>query len=60
MEGNTSPMTDDGLEFDSLEDDFERFEYAQYIINTTPEERPEVSKESEEAALKWMEDSRTP
>lgn len=55
MNFNTSPMTDDSsLDFYNLEDDDERFEYAQYIINTPEEDRPEISKENAEAALEWL------
>ena len=55
MNNNTSPMTDDGaLEFNSIEDDDERWEYAQYIINTPEEDRPEISAEDAAAALEWL------
>jgi hypothetical protein len=55
MNSNPSPLTDDGtLDFDDLQDDDERWEYAQYIVNTPEEERPEISKEDAEAALEWL------
>ena len=55
MNSNPSPLTDDGaLDFDNLQDDDERWEYAQYIVNTPEEERPEISKEDAQAALEWL------
>lgn len=55
MEYNFSPMTDDGsFSFDSLQDDDERWEYAQYIVNTPEEDRPEISDADAEAALNWL------
>jgi hypothetical protein len=55
MENVSSPLTDDAeLEFYSLSDDDERFEYAQYIVNTPEEDRPEISKEDAAAALDWL------
>lgn len=55
MENVSSPLTDEAeLEFYSLSDDDERFEYAQYIVNTPEEDRPEISKEDADAALEWL------
>jgi len=55
MNPNTSPLTDDGsFDFDNLQDDDERWEYAQYIVNTPAEDRPEISEENAAAALDWL------
>jgi hypothetical protein len=52
-----SPMTDEGLEFESLTTDRERFEYSQYIVNTPPKDRPELTEDNAKAALSWAEDN---
>lgn len=48
-------LEEDGVSFDALEDDDARFEFAQYVINTPPQDRPEISEEDAAAALAWME-----
>ena len=40
--------------FDTIEDEFDRFEFAMYIVNTAPEDRPEVSEEDALEALDWL------
>jgi hypothetical protein len=40
--------------WDTLEDDGERFEFAQYVVNTAPEDRTEISPSDAEDALAWM------
>ena len=57
MDENYSPMTEEGLEFSAIDDEDEKFEYAQYIINTPRSMRPEVSESSERAALEWLKDN---
>lgn len=42
--------------FETIEDDFDRFEFAMYIVNTPPEERPEVSESDAEEALAWLQE----
>lgn len=55
MNINSSPLTDEGkFSFNSLTSDDERWEYAQYIVNTPAEDRPEISEEDAEAALAWL------
>lgn len=45
---------EDDLTFDALKDDDARFEYAQYIVNTAPKDRPEISESDAKDALDWM------
>lgn len=48
-------IEEDGVSFDALETDDEKFEFAQYVVNTPPEDRPEVSEADAALALQWME-----
>lgn len=48
-------LSNEGVVWDTLEDDDERFEYVQYIINTPEEDRPELTDEDVQAALNWAE-----
>ena len=47
-------LGEDESGWDSLETDWERFEFAQYIVNTPPEDRSEISDADAGAALAWM------
>lgn len=48
-------LEEDTTQFATLTDDDAKFEYAQYVINTPPEDRPEISEDDAKAALDWME-----
>lgn len=48
-------LSNEGLVWDTLKDDDERFEYVQYIINTPEADRPELTPEDVAAALSWAE-----
>lgn len=45
---------DSPVRFSDCETDEQRFEFAQYIVNTPASDRPEVSDEEAAAALSWM------
>ena len=54
----TEPLitTTEDVDWDLLTEDDDRFEYASYVVNTAPEDRPEISEVSAKAALAWISD----
>jgi hypothetical protein len=55
MARNLPPVMIEDVQFGALETDDERFEFAQYIVNTAPKDRPEISDANAKEALSWME-----
>lgn len=49
----SEPIILNPVQFEACEDDHERFEFAQYIVNTPPEDRPEVTEADAQEALDW-------
>lgn len=48
-------LSNEGVVWDTIEDDWERFEFASYIVNTPADQRKEISPEDATAALAWLE-----
>ena len=55
-ENERTLLTGDTVDaFETLEDDWDRFEFASYVAATDPDDRPEVDESDAAAALEWLE-----